>query len=360
VIVTLARLNALPGPEGFPARTNSRFPVRRPVATRRTQIAAAAVAAGLVLLTGCSSGKSASKPVAATTPAAASSSGAPGSDAFGTKANIQIPAGQPDGKLGVKVKIQGAGAKVTDGSAVVLQYTAKLWRDGSDLGSSYDQGGSATVLVEGQHKMLPGWEQGLEGQQAGSRVELTVPPALGFGDKGTQAGSVTIKGDDTLIFDLDILGVYSSPTADIATGPNALSDPSLPAVGTEVGAADPKVTIPAGKNPPAAGTYKPVIVGKGPQVKKGQTLVVQYEGLLWRTGQVFDSSFSKGKSLFATRIGVGAVVPGWDEGLVGQTVGSRVLLVVPPDKGYGAKGQPQAGIQGTDTMVFVVDILDAQ
>ena len=53
------------------------------------------------------------------------------------------------------------------------------------------------------------------------------------------------------------------------------------------------------------------------------------------------------------------MIAGWDEGLVGQTVGSQVLLVVPPDKGYGAAGQPNAGISGTDTLVFVVDILDA-
>jgi peptidylprolyl isomerase len=131
-------------------------------------------------------------------------------------------------------------------------------------------------------------------------------------------------------------------------------------VATAVGKDDPKVTIPAGKQPPKDAVYKPVIVGNGAQVKKGQTVVVQYEGLVWRTGQIFDSSFSKSKSLFATRIGVGDVVPGWDEGLVGQTVGSRMLLVVPPDKGYGAQGQPDAGIQGTDTMVFVVDILDAR
>lgn len=345
--------------------------MRRPVAIRRTRTAVAAVAAaGLVLLAGCSSGKSAAKPAAGTPAAAASSSGAasssapsssgaPGSDAFGAKANIQVPAGQPDGKLGVKVKIPGDGPAVADGSVVVLQYTAKLWRDGTDLGSSYDQGGKPAIETEGKNEMLAGWEQGLKGQKAGSRVEVTVPPALGFGDKGTQAGNITIKADDTLIFDLDIVGVYPAVTADIATGPNALSDPNLPTVGTEVGTADPKVTIPAGKTAPAAGTYKPVIVGKGAKVQKGQTLVVQYEGLLWRTGQVFDSSFSKSKSLFATRIGVGSVVPGWDEGLVGQTVGSRVLLVVPPDKGYGPQGQPDAGIQGTDTMVFVVDILDA-
>ncbi len=56
-------------------------------------------------------------------------------------------------------------------------------------------------------------------------------------------------------------------------------------------------------------------------------------------------------------IGTQQVITGWDTGLVGQTVGSQVLLVVPPDQGYGASGT--TGIKGTDTIVFVVDILDA-
>ena len=53
------------------------------------------------------------------------------------------------------------------------------------------------------------------------------------------------------------------------------------------------------------------------------------------------------------------MIPGWDEALVGQTVGSQVLVIVPPNKGYGANGNPSGGIKGTDTLVFVVDILDA-
>ena len=331
--------------------------MRSPVATRRTQTAAlAGLAAGLLLLAGCSS----SKPAAKAPAGATASSGAPAVDAFGVRPNIQVPAGQPGGKLGVKVKIPGDGPKVTDGSAVVLQFAAKLWRDGSDLGSSYDQGQHPAIEVEGQNQMLAGWEQGLKGQAAGSRVELIVPPALAFGPKGTTDGKITITGTDTIIFDIDIVGVYPSVQADIPAGPGVLHDASLPAVATTVGKDDPKVTIPAGKQPPAAAVYQPVIVGKGSTVKKGQTVVVQYEGLVWRTGKIFDSSFSKSKSVFATRIGVGDVVQGWDEGLIGQTVGSRMLLVVPPDKGYGAQGQPDAGIQGTDTMVFVVDILDAR
>ena len=58
-------------------------------------------------------------------------------------------------------------------------------------------------------------------------------------------------------------------------------------------------------------------------------------------------------------IGVQQVIPGWDKALVGQKIGCRVLLVVPPADGYGAKGNPQAKIKGTDTLVFVVDILGA-
>ena len=58
-------------------------------------------------------------------------------------------------------------------------------------------------------------------------------------------------------------------------------------------------------------------------------------------------------------IGAGQVIAGWDQGLVGKTVGSQLLMVIPPDQGYGAAGNAQAGIKGTDTLVFVVDILDA-
>jgi peptidylprolyl isomerase len=53
------------------------------------------------------------------------------------------------------------------------------------------------------------------------------------------------------------------------------------------------------------------------------------------------------------------VITGWDSALVGQTVGSRVVMALPPELGYGAAGQESAGISGTDTLVFVVDILAA-
>ena len=71
---------------------------------------------------------------------------------------------------------------------------------------------------------------------------------------------------------------------------------------------------------------------------------------------MFDSSWTR-KSPATFAIGTGNVIPGWDKGLVGKKVGSRVLLVVPPADGYGAQGQGQ--IPANATLVFVVDILDA-
>lgn len=70
----------------------------------------------------------------------------------------------------------------------------------------------------------------------------------------------------------------------------------------------------------------------------------------------FDNSFDRGGAL-SFQIGVGMVIPGWDQGLVGKRVGDRVLLSVPAELGYGTRGVPQAGIPGGATLVFVTDIL---
>jgi len=94
--------------------------------------------------------------------------------------------------------------------------------------------------------------------------------------------------------------------------------------------------------------------GEGEPVAAGDDIEVDYHGQTWG-GRVFDSSFDRGSPV-SFPIGVGAVIAGWDQALVGKPVGSRVLLSIPPHLGYGDRGMPQAGIGGTDTLVFVVDI----
>ncbi|MCI1641701.1 MAG: FKBP-type peptidyl-prolyl cis-trans isomerase [Actinomyces sp.] len=97
--------------------------------------------------------------------------------------------------------------------------------------------------------------------------------------------------------------------------------------------------------------------GSGREVEPGDQIQCHYLGQVWN-GKVFDNSYDRGQAL-AFQIGVGTVIRGWDDGLVGQRVGSRVLLSIPSDYGYGDRGVPQAGIRGGDTLVFVTDILGA-
>ncbi|MEU4395656.1 FKBP-type peptidyl-prolyl cis-trans isomerase [Kribbella sp. NPDC023855] len=98
--------------------------------------------------------------------------------------------------------------------------------------------------------------------------------------------------------------------------------------------------------------------GDGPEVKKGDYLTANYLGQIWRDGKVFDNSYDRGApSSFP--IGIGSVIAGWDEALVGKKIGSRVVLSIPSDKGYKEKGNPDAGIKGDDTLIFVVDLVGA-
>jgi peptidylprolyl isomerase len=116
----------------------------------------------------------------------------------------------------------------------------------------------------------------------------------------------------------------------------------------------PTLTFPAG-DPPSSLQRVVLTEGTGPVTQKGDWLITNYLGQVWgRT--VFDNSYDSKKTA-AFQIGLGKLVPGWDVALVGVPVGSRVLLSVPPVDGYGAAGKNSAGITGTDTLVFIVDIV---
>jgi peptidylprolyl isomerase len=120
----------------------------------------------------------------------------------------------------------------------------------------------------------------------------------------------------------------------------------------------PSIAFPPSR-PPTSLVSRVLHAGHGPTVRSGDLVSVAYTGQIWR-GKVFDSTFLAKfghRSPFVTPIGEGKVVKGWDDGLPGARVGSRVLLVIPPKWGYGSAGAPSAGITGSDTLVFVVDVL---
>lgn len=251
----------------------------------------------------------------------------------------------------VRVLDEGTGEEVADGSRLVLDYLIVNARDGETFDSSFEAE-PITVVVD--DNLLPGLSKGLLGNKVGSRVLVAIAPDDAFGPAGgLEEGG--IQADDTLLLLADLLEIRH-PLAR-AEGTTVAPAAGLP----EVALADdgrPTITVPEGAEPPQELVVQPLIEGAGAAVEAGQTLTVHYTGVIWGSGDTFDSSWENGRT-FDVPIGTGRVIEGWDEGLVGRTVGSQVLLVVPPDKGYGAEGQPDAGIAGTDTLVFVVDILDA-
>lgn len=128
---------------------------------------------------------------------------------------------------------------------------------------------------------------------------------------------------------------------------------TLPEVTGEFGE-NPVLTFP--ETPAPSGLHVSVLKeGTGPTVQAGREIEVNYHGQIW-SGGLFDSSFLRGAPT-SFPIGVGMVIQGWDQGIVGKNIGSRLLISIPPEKGYGRNGHPGAGIKGTDTLVFVVDIL---
>lgn len=107
-------------------------------------------------------------------------------------------------------------------------------------------------------------------------------------------------------------------------------------------------------------TSEVLIEGDGETVEEGDQAVVQYLGVNGRTGEEFDSSWSRGGEPVTFPLEQGGLIQGFLDGLVGQTYGSRVALAIPPADGYGEAGNPQVGIEGDDTLVFVVDLVEAQ
>jgi peptidylprolyl isomerase len=103
-------------------------------------------------------------------------------------------------------------------------------------------------------------------------------------------------------------------------------------------------------------TAKVLVDGKGPAARAGQQVTVNYVGVTYADGKEFDSSWSHSQAM-PFQLGVGAVLPGWDQGLVGAKVGSRIQLDIPSNLAYGdtpPKGYPVGALR------FVVDVLAVQ
>jgi peptidylprolyl isomerase len=299
------------------------------------------------VLAGCGSSSSSSS-----TPPAGASSSVTATGLFGKAPTVNIPKAKAGSQLEVKTLIQGAGTTLTKADALAANFVLYFW-SGTSSSLKANTFTSNPTVIGGT--MLPGLESALIGKKVGSRVLAVIPPAQGYGTTGNSQLGIT--GSTTLVFVIDVLKSYAD-TASAAGAQQSAGGGTLPTVSAKAGSA-PTLTFPK-SSPPTALVAKTLIKGSGPKVVKGEYVIAQYVGYIWRTKKVFGSSWSSG-SPFGFVIGASPeqVIPGWDKSLEGQTVGSRVMLSIPPADGYGKTGASQAGITGTDTLVFVVDIIDA-
>lgn len=254
-------------------------------------------------------------------------------------------------ELVTEVLEKGDGAEVKAGDQVFVHIWIGNGFTQEKSFSTYDQKKPELVTVD--DNLSPVFADAIEGQTIGSRVGVTAPADLAFGESGNPQLKIGNKDSVLVVMDLiSINEVLDGPEGEAKSAPSWA--PELVEEDGEVTALDfANAPKPNGKLRSAT-----LIEGEGDVVQKTQTITVNYLGQVYGGKKPFDESYSKdAPASFA--IGAGQVIPGWDKTLVGAKVGSRVLLAIPPKEGYGPKGNEGAGIKGTDTLYFVVDILGA-
>lgn len=223
----------------------------------------------------------------------------------------------------------GTGDVLERGDPVLLNLYAEDGRDGTELRNTFRTAPAAYTMTErslGNHLY-----EALENRRVGTRLSL-----------------MEEQDGIPVLLVVDVLPVRASGEAG---GPPGAG---LPEVRLDVLGA-PTVRVPGSSEPPSDLVVWPLIRGTGPQVRAGQVVTVEFTAVRWTDGAVVDTTWTEGTPPQSAEIGIGRLVEGWDQGLLEQTVGSQVMLVVPPQDGYANTKSRLAG----ETIVYVVDILDA-
>jgi peptidylprolyl isomerase len=333
----------------------------RPSTRRPLRLVALAAVLAPLALAGCtssppskssSSGGSASTAARATpspsaTPLACASAG-PASDAvnvsgaFGKAPTVHFKTPLTTKSTQRSTVIKGTGTTVKEGDALTVGLVGYDARTGKQLaGSAY---GTASLSVDAS-RYIPGLARSLDCTKVGERFVSVVPSTEAFGTAGSS--TIGVKGGDSLVFVVDVKGI--TPTK--ATGASKTLPSGFPTV-TLASDGRPTVTIPKASAPKTLKIAE-MKTGSGAAVKSTDQVTVQYQGVLWRTGKVFDQTWGRSPATFLPS----QVVKGFGKALVGHKVGSQVVAIIPPSEGYGKTGSTDGSIKGTDTMVFVIDIL---
>lgn len=275
------------------------------------------------------------------------------SGAVGSKPTVEIPTGLTATKTQRTVVTKGDGAVAAEGNDVKIDYTMYSLETGKEIdATAYDGKTPVTFPLDGT--LIAGLTKTLQCSTAGSRVVGVMAASDGLTAVLT---NYKLKATDSLVFVADVESTTKPPAviaplskADGADQPLPASFPKLTVKLDDKGI--PTVTLPKGDIPTKL-SIATIKKGTGAVVPSGANVVVNYQGTSWDTGKVFDESYTKTAATFNTA----QVIPGFTKALEGQTVGSQVVVVIPPAEAYGEKSKTNTSELAGQTLVFVIDIL---
>ena len=257
--------------------------------------------------------------------------------------------------LQASTPIKGDGEQVKENDTIEAQLSLFNGKNGEAL-----QSGKSSLQLSSQG-LQPWALEVLSCASVGDRVAAVAPAADVLGDTAEQMG---VDAKDAIVMVFDVLSAEQAKAEPGTLEPNELLKKAegkaqkLPEGLPKVELAEdgsPTITMPEGAAAPDKLTVETLIKGDGEEVQEGDRVYVHYRGVIWRTGEEFDSSWSRGEPIGFLTTGV---IGGFSKALVGQTVGSQVMSIVPAeDGGYGAATLQQQGPEPDDVMVFVLDIL---
>jgi peptidylprolyl isomerase len=201
----------------------------------------------------------------------------------------------------------GTGNVPNKGQTIKLHFHGQV-KNGRFIGSSF--GGSPLTLKAGDTAgfAIPGLPLAALNFKKGQKLVLEMPPAMGFGSQPRPG----IPPNSPLSFDLEVLDIVEP----FNPYPYSMSAMKTTASGLK---------------------YQIIEEGKGAKPLPGQTVSVNYHGML-ENGKVFDSSFERGEEPIEFPLGQGRVIKGWDEGIGLLNVGTKAVLFIPANLGYGQRG----------------------
>lgn len=269
----------------------------------------------------------------------------------GVEPTVTIPSPLTSKKTERAVITEGDGEVVEPGMQVSTNYVLYSAATGEKLDSSPDfsSEGALTFVVD-DAKVLTGLAKIVQCSKVGSRVAGIVPAEDAFGDAGPNFG---IGANDSLVFVFDIKSAGPAPTESPSPELTELPTPSdwtenLPTV--DLSGSEPVVELPE-TAPPTELELQVLKAGDGAEVSQESTVTIDYQGISWNSGEIFDQSYGSNPATFP----VGGVIPGFAAAMVGQKAGAQLLVVIPPKYGYGEGTINENNLVG-QTLVFLIEI----